>query len=422
MHVRYAPLLATFAHLPILLAGCATETESASRWDGEVRDSAGIEIVDNFGAPLWRPGEEWRLVPDLRIGAMDGPPEYQFGRITGFVELSDGRLAIMDGMAPEVRFFTPEGEHLYSVGKEGKGPMEFGKGWLDLLRGRGDTILVVDPRNQQVHRLSPDGAWQSSFSIRPEAGWRAAGWDTSPSGLILTRFAPLQLPDAPPVDTIDVTVVRNLDGTLGDTLGRVPTSRDLEFVDGEPRIRRFAGRTDFDLRWDDRGLITGRSDRYELTWHDPHGIPERVVRLRREPVPFTEGEQATLLARYEESMKERNAPPERIRQFREALEFEPYYPYYRRFMNGPRGTVWLRRVKPISDMTTEEIEALTTSPSVRPAPGFDVFDARGRYLGVVEIPDEMPGSLLIGDRLFGIVRDELDVEYVQIYRIEGLDT
>lgn len=58
---------------------------------------------------------------------------------------------------------------------------------------------------------------------------------------------------------------------------------------------------------------------------------------------------------------------------------------------------------------------------LRPALGFDVFDGQGRYLGIVELPDEMPLGLLFCDRLFGIVKDELDVEYLRVYRIEGLD-
>ena len=50
-----------------------------------------------------------------------------------------------------------------------------------------------------------------------------------------------------------------------------------------------------------------------------------------------------------------------------------------------------------------------------------MFDDRGRYLGIVQVPRELPVGLLIGDRLFGIMKDELDVEYVQIWRIEGMD-
>ena len=113
--------------------------------------------------------------------------------------------------------------------------------------------------------------------------------------------------------------------------------------------------------------------------------------------------------------------PERKQQVRRSIRFEDNYPYYRRFMNGPHGTLWLRRVLPIRDMTPEQVEALNNSMSVRPAPGFDVFDGQGRYLGIVKVPDEMPLGLLNGDRMFGIVKDELDVEYLRIYRIEGMD-
>ncbi len=409
------------AVLAFFLTGCAAETESAARWNGSVRDSAGVEIIENFGDPLWRPGEEWRLVPDLRIGAREGPPEYQFGRITGFIELSDGRIAVMDGMASKLRFFSPEGKHLYSVGEQGNGPKEFGETWLIPMRGFGDTILVADSRNQRVSRLSPEGEWLTSFSIRPDGGWRVADWDTSPSGLIATRFAPLLLPDTVPVDTMDVVVVRNLDGTLGDTLGRIPSSTQFRFVGNAPESRFYGGRPGFDLRWDDRGLITGRSDRYELTWYDVNGNPERIVRLHREPELFTKSEQSTLMERFDELLKRGNRSPDRIRQIKSTIVFEPYYPYYRRFMNGPRGTLWLRRIEPIRSMTPEEIEELDNSLTPRPGPGFDVFDGNGRYLGVVHVPDDMPWSLIRKERLFGIVRDEFDVEYLQVYRIEGMD-
>jgi len=383
-----------------------------------VRDSAGIEIVENFGEPLWRPGEEWRLVEDMRIGVHEGPPEYQFGRITGFVELSDGRIVVADGMAPEIRFFTAEGEYLYSLGKEGNGPKEFGQGWLGILRGQGDTLLVSDPRNQQAHKVAPDGTWLLSFSVRPEGGWRSAGWDDDPSGLVVSFFEPLQQPDQPIPDTMSMVVVRNLDGTLGDTIGRVPMSRNFRFAGDSPEFSYYAPLPDVDLRWDG-GLITGRSDTYELTWIDAKGRIERIVRLHRDRIPFSGEDQAILMARFDELLA--NRPPERRQQIRNAIRFTDTYPYYRRFMNGPNGTLWLRRIRPIRDMSPEEIELLDNNRSPRPGPGFDVFDDRGRYLGIVEAPLELPIGRLIGNRLFGIMKDELDVEYLQIWRIEGMD-
>ena len=404
----------------LVATSCTSESQSAVQWDGSVRDSAGIQIVENYGRPLWEPGEEWSLVEDLRIGMREGPPEYQFGRISGYAELSDGRIVVADAMASRVRFYSPEGKHLYSVGKQGNGPREFGDGFLDLLRGYGDTLLVVDYRNLQTHRLAPDGTWLGNFSIRPEGEWRVSGWDTAPSGLIISVFAPLRQPDTPIPDTMDVIVVRNLDGTLGDTVGRVPTAQNFQFVGDRPEMRFYAGIPDFDLRWDG-GLVTGRSDTYELTWRSPGGAPERIVRLHREPIPFTAAELSTLMARFDEMLKSGNRTPERVEQIKSSIRFEDYYPYYRGFKNGPNGTLWLRQVRPIRDLTEEEIQALTASRSVRPGPGWDVFDGQGRYLGVVEAPPNMPAGGMRGDRMFGIVRDEFDVQYLQIYRVEGLE-
>ena len=73
--------LGGFVTLGVL--ACGEGLIRAAAWEGTVRDSAGIEIVENFGTPLWREGETWRLTEVLRIGAVEGAPEYEFGRISG---------------------------------------------------------------------------------------------------------------------------------------------------------------------------------------------------------------------------------------------------------------------------------------------------------------------------------------------------
>ena len=403
--------------LSFLSASCVPDSQSAVEWDGTVHDSAGIEIVVNGDTPLWKPGEEWQLVEDMRIGRRDGPPEYQFGRITGFTELSDGRIVVADGMVPEIRFYSPEGEHLRSMGKEGNGPRELGKGWIIVIRGPADTLLIVDPRNIQVHRVTPEGEWAASFSTRPEDGWRVSNWDYNPSGMVVSFLEPLIRPNQPPADTMAMVVVRKLDGTLGDTVGRMPMSRNFRFVGDVREFHYYAGIAAASLMPSGR-LVTGRSDKYELIWRRSDGSPERIVRLAREARPFTEAEQSVLMSRFDEMLA--NRPPARRQQIKNSIRFEDVYPFYRRFMNGPNETIWLRRIRPIADMGPEEVEELDNNQRPKPGPGFDVFDARGRYLGIVEAPLELPFGLFLGDRLFGIMKDELDVEYLQIWRIEGM--
>lgn len=422
---RLTALPARLALVPVLVAaaGCVRETESSARWMGSTRDSAGVAIVENHGPPLWREGEGWTLREVLRIGEVEGEPEYQFGQITNVVPTSDGRIVVSDAMAHRVRFYSSDGVHLRTVGKTGPGPREFGEGALTVMRSGGDTILVGDWANMQVHRLAPNGDWLGSFSTRPEEGYYLNGWDSTPSGLIISILAPIRRPDTAPVDTLDLVVVRDPRGALGDTLGRVPTSQTFRFAGTDPEWRPYAGSTDFDLRWDG-GLVMGRSDSYRLLWQSPDGELERIVTLRRDPIPFTDADRAIFMGRLEEQFREQirrwNAPPERLQQLKNALIFPDYYPYYRRFMCGPRGSLWLQRVRPLRDFSREELERVFVGGLAPPAPEWDVFDGEGRYLGGVEVPLDIERLAIPGDQVFGVWEDELEVQHLVVFEIDGL--
>src|SRR5690606_2813863 len=94
-----------------VLAACGGAPGSAD-WAGTVRDSAGIRIVENPAVGLWRRGEEWRVVEELRIGVTEGEPEYMFGNITGMAADRDGRIYVLDQQAQEVRIFDAQGTFL----------------------------------------------------------------------------------------------------------------------------------------------------------------------------------------------------------------------------------------------------------------------------------------------------------------------
>jgi hypothetical protein len=48
---------------------------------------------------------------------------------------------------------------------------------------------------------------------------------------------------------------------------------------------------------------------------------------------------------------------------------------------------------------------------------WDVFDAEGRYLGPVTFPGKYQPIRAMGDRFYGIARDELDVQSLKVYRV-----
>ena len=83
----------------------------------------GVVRVSNHG-----PGPAWDLIEVTRIGAVGGTgPERpdEFGKVTGVVAGNDGTIYVADGLAYEIRAFSPDGELLLRVGREGGGPGEF---------------------------------------------------------------------------------------------------------------------------------------------------------------------------------------------------------------------------------------------------------------------------------------------------------
>ncbi|HEV2735173.1 MAG TPA: hypothetical protein VGV85_10055, partial [Longimicrobiaceae bacterium] len=135
------------------LAACGGDARAAGP---VVRDSAGVKIVEN-SAPAWGEGQGWRLAaePALDIGMLDGPPQYQLGRVTGAVRLGDGTVVVGDDQSKDLRFFDRAGRHVRTVGREGGGPGEFKA--VGSLAALGDSLVVGDYNNRRVTVFAPDG-------------------------------------------------------------------------------------------------------------------------------------------------------------------------------------------------------------------------------------------------------------------------
>ena len=105
--------------LAALMAACSTAPAAPLV---ERSDSAGIEIVRNLGGdrPLG-----WTFEPVLRLGGADEGPE-SFYRLSPSMIGVDGRgnLHVLDAASYRVVVFTPEGELLRTLGRQGGGPGE----------------------------------------------------------------------------------------------------------------------------------------------------------------------------------------------------------------------------------------------------------------------------------------------------------
>jgi hypothetical protein len=116
-------------------------------------------LTVGFVSSTSAPPEVWRLVPDLRIGALDGPAA--FGRVVDVEVAPDGRMFVADRRSLRISIFAPDGTFLGGFGRSGAGPGEFRDfSRLSLARG---GLHVFDLAQMRLSRFSLDGEFLGSW-------------------------------------------------------------------------------------------------------------------------------------------------------------------------------------------------------------------------------------------------------------------
>lgn len=406
MNSRHVILLA------LLSASVSVCSDMNSGWTGTMYDSAGVTVVSNPDVGIWTPGEEWVFEEEVRIGVQEGPPEHQFGLITGLGVLADGRIVVGDAMAQNLKFYSAGGEYQLTVGRAGSGPGEFGQGGMLILVGRGDTILAQDYAQGRVHQFFPDGTFLGMFGTLPEDGRRYSGvWGNGPGGRIFSFW---RVRAFTPADTLDLVLAHDLNGTVLDTVVGMPSSTFRSDTGEGFTYRFFPYESVFTYLWDG-SFLTASSSRYRLSWYDPDGILSRIVTLNRESQPLTEAEQDWIMERFISRLRRQNRTAQEISDFRKAMRFEDFYPAFRNIVSGPDSTIWVQRVRPLSALSSDELEHHTTR--LPDSWEWDVLDLDGRYLGKVAFPPRFDLHRFRGDRAYGVWSDEFDVQYVVVLRL-----
>lgn len=401
--------------LPVLFeAACGGESAPIG-WAGEIRDSAGVALVTNPADGLWRDDDRWRVTEELRIGESAGDPSYQFGQIAGIGVVSDGRIFVLDQQAQNVRIFSGKGTHLGTVGGPGSGPGQLALGAGPLLVTRGDTLLVPDLQNRRVSRFSPDGSFAGSFVLDVREGLPAR-WEDRPSGRIAEQVRPLDLPDLP-ADSMDSILEREPDGSVRDTLFRMRSGGTFSLAGGAPEFHFFVAEPVWAL-YGETGLLFGVNDGYRIEVYSAPGRLDRVLEMPFERPAVTEKDREVFLKALEQIWKDAGVPASALENLVAGVDFAPTFPAYLQFLAGPAGTIWVQHLKAPSRLTEEERENFNPLLGLG-APEWDIFDPEGRYLGIVTMPERFQPLRFRGDRVYGVWRDELEVQYVMVLRIDS---
>ncbi|HEX9730130.1 MAG TPA: 6-bladed beta-propeller [Gemmatimonadales bacterium] len=399
---------------PFVAAGCSDR--DAAQWAGNVTDSAGITIVANPDVGLWTDTDRWQVEQVLSIGTAEGDPDYQFGQVAALTVLDDGRIYVLDTQGQHVKAFSPAGEFLMTIGGPGNGPGELARGASAIVRGPGDTLLVVDSQNQRVNRYLTDGTTAGSFrlSITDGIPLRMAG---SRQGLLVGQFRPLALPNQPAPDSMDVVVSRNAVGEIVDTLFTFRSGASFSFASGRPEFKLFSSEPIWALRPGPR-IMFGVNSEYRIGTYAADGTLERIITK-----PFTrdlvsEADQQTLINAMERVWKQFGVPPQQLAVLKDGIGFAEFYPAYFQTLSGPNESIWVQQLQTPASLSGQALEDYNPQTDLG-SPNWDVFDSDGRFLGVVRMPNRFQPLQFLDDRIYGIGRDELDVQYVIVMRING---
>jgi hypothetical protein len=392
--------------LVLVVALTACQDADVQTANVAVRDSAGIEIIENAGDP-WSAEELWRVEaePVVRIGAIEGGESYLFDGIRGIVVLDDGRIVVANSGDNSLRWFDPEGVFLFERGGAGEGPGEFSR-LGPITVAPGDSIVAVDWAGMRFTLFGAEGGVgpmrrMLGLPAPPGSMHRLSdgSWVVGVSGWSSTQFGPNP---APGVYRVEAPILRvSSDGESIDTLGMFPGNEAEIRTRGETILfgsARFAHQLEYEVANDE--IYIGTGDRMQVDVYSSTGRHVRSVRAPEVDVRLT----PAIDAAYRDFSRERIAESERedpaaAERTVADMELPETMPAYSSLIVDDRGNLWVGEYR----------------YDLAPARRYIVFDPEGRFITGVTVPPDFRVMTIANDHLWGRLTDDLDVQYVVGY-------
>ena len=403
-----APWLLPATALVALLAGACGSGDGAITADIVVHDSAGVVVVENPG-DLWSLPERWTLSdePLVSIGLADGAEPYLLDGVRGVVPLGDGRVLVANSGDRTLRWYDADGEFLFQRGGEGGGPGEFDQlGGVAL--GLADTIMAVDWSARRLSVFTSDGTLAGTRPIQGLTGPPGSVYRL-PDGSMVTGvsgFSTAQLGDDISSGRVrlDSPLLRlSADGTGVDTIGMFP-GEDIQIMVFDQGM--WFGGAVYGKRMSyassGEAVYVGTQDAFVIDVYSPAGQLVRSIRALETPVLSG----PNLRADWNAFTRERLAdvpPQERAEAERDAAQTElpASAPAYAEFVTDDEGNLWVAEYR-VGGSAPER---------------WVVFNAEGRVLTTVAVPESFRIMAVRQGRVFGRSSDEWGVQRVVGYAL-----
>jgi len=426
MKMRTRGLLASILATTVIFMAAANCDSASPSVHTIHTDSAGIPIATAI-EPLWGPGEGWTVEPEplLEIGTVTGAPEYLLTDVVAALRLSNGDIVVAERAASELRGYDAAGNFLWRTGRSGDGPGEFRS--LDFVGTvAGDTLVTYDGALLRAQLFDPQGGLVRSFRVaitEGEAAGRAIAADKAVGivdGLLVVRF--IESGDEVPTGVVrwPLERVATLDPADG-------TVRSLIVVPGREQVVRareeggLSQGTYVFAKEPEYGAAAGRlavidTEAWSVRMISPRDGATTAV-FRREVAP-REATGALFELHLDGIVEIAFADPDQtatervdgLRRRWRGMPRAPHLPVLRSIHVDGTGHLWL-----------QPFYVAGADP-----PPFEILAPDGTWLGNVTLPPGLHRAFIqyqapymeIGDDyVLGVWTDELDVQYVRMYRI-----
>ena len=409
----------------------AAEPDAQTTAQHQVRDSAGIRIIENDrpeeGSRLaWRIGPE----PSVTIGSVEADDAFQLYQVDDALKLGDGRLVVANGSSHQLLVFDEAGNHLAAWGQKGEGPGDFGGArggnsygfrlfWAEPWPGDSiavchgtyslglELLSIFDSNGRHGRRvnLARDGTHTVCRDVLPDGSIlasRSPGWSGyPPTGL-----------DRPEIDFF----LLDGDGSLRAELGTHPGAEEFQYNDetGFPPFNFWMHDPPFQQSivwgvWDGLAIVSN-TDRYEIRAYAADGPLARIVRRDHQARIPTEADLEWFKADRLDGITDADDRQKMIPVL-DALPLPSSFPAFTPIERYELG------------IEVDALDYLWVREYRLPGEGggpplWTVFDSDGVVQGYIETP---PGLVIyeIGeDYILGKAFDELRVEYVQLWPLD----
>jgi hypothetical protein len=369
-------------------------------------DSAGISIVENLAdTAALRSGWVIAGQPTVAIGGADAPEPEQLYQVSGALRLPDGRIAVANGGASQIRVFGADGVLLSTFGRKGEGPGEYAQ---PTLAGRmaGDSLVVFDAGLRRASILTADSGYIRSYAVGTEGGGFPMARGTLPDGSITIGGGMyFSSADGFPNGLIRAPskyVIIAPDGTIRLDLGDYPAAEMFARSDGSrfsATIVPFGRLTGYavtpELIW------IGTGDDWSIRGFALDGRLERIARFDRSRRPVTaELRQAAIEEKVENASNENQA-----RELRAQMADVPIpgtMPPWELFLADALGDIW------IGEFLAPGEESRT----------WTIMDPLGHAIGRVTTPLRTLPLDIGPDYILGLTLDELNVESLTLWPLQ----